>query len=298
MRIGAFAINETVPQLHEPHAIAILRPWVDAGNVGSLALRHLEESFHAQPLGQLARPGNFFDFTRYRPTVLIKEGRRQLLIPNCSVSYAHQENGRDFLFVHLLEPHNLGEVYVESVWKVLVHFGIRRYVLLGSMYDLVPHNRPFLVTGSAVGKMAEEELQRVGINGTGSYQGPTSIVTSIGLRAAQAGIDTMTVLVHLPQYTQVDEDHMGMVRLLEMLNALYDVPISKVDRAKAEKQREHIEDMVEQNPQLKEIVGQLEAHYDALAKKREEEHPSTRLSPEVEKFLSEMDRRFREGRGR
>ncbi|MBI4296725.1 MAG: PAC2 family protein [Chloroflexi bacterium] len=297
MRIGAFEINEPIPELHEPHAMAILRPWVDVGGVGSLVLSRLEEHLHARPLGQLARPGNFFDFTRYRPNVLIKEGHRQLVMPNTFVSYTQQENGRDFLFLHLLEPHMLGEAYVESVWKVLKHFGVKRYFLLGSMYDIVPHTRPFLVSGSAIGKTTEEEIQRLGIGGSG-YQGPTSIVTAVGLRASETSVDTMTALVHLPQYTQAEEDYMGLVRLLEVLNALYDVPVTKADRVKAEKQREHIEDMVARNPQLKEIVAQLETHYDAMAKRREEEHPLTRLSPEVEKFLGEMDRRFREGRGR
>ncbi len=40
------------------------------------------------------------------------------------------------------------------------------------------------------------------------------------------------------------------------------------------------------------MVAQLEAHYDArIERSREEEMPH--LSPEVEKFLREMDKRFR-----
>jgi hypothetical protein len=45
---------------------------------------------------------------------------------------------------------------------------------------------------------------------------------------------------------------------------------------------------------VKAIVEQLESHYDARAKKMREEEMH-RLSPEVERFLREMDRRFGQG---
>ena len=69
MRIGAFDLTEPVPELREPHVIATLRPWIDVNNVGTLTLDGLEAQLGAKELGQLARPGNFYDFTRYRPTV-------------------------------------------------------------------------------------------------------------------------------------------------------------------------------------------------------------------------------------
>jgi hypothetical protein len=49
--------------------------------------------------------------------------------------------------------------------------------------------------------------------------------------------------------------------------------------------------MLKQYPRLGEILKQLEAHYDAGVKQEQKE---TRLSPEVEKFLLDLDRRFRQ----
>ncbi len=69
MRVGAFELNEPVPELREPHALTMLRPWVDVGSVGSLVLLWLESLFQAKDLARLVRPGNFFDFTRYRPII-------------------------------------------------------------------------------------------------------------------------------------------------------------------------------------------------------------------------------------
>ena len=56
MRIGAFELNEPVPELRDPHAFAMVRPWVDVGSVGTLTLNRLERyllgscnfNFHAE----------------------------------------------------------------------------------------------------------------------------------------------------------------------------------------------------------------------------------------------------------
>lgn len=126
------------------------------------------------------------------------------------------------------------------------------------------------------------------------YQGPTSITSLVSQRAANTGVETMSLIVHLPQYTQLDEDYTGAVRIMEVLGSLYNLPMDEAYIKKAERQQEQISAALEKNPQLKAIVEELETRYEARAeKKKEEETP--RLSPEVEKFLSEMDRRFREG---
>jgi len=293
MRLGAFELDEPLPELKEPHALVMLRPWVDVGSVGNLTLSWLERHFEAKELARLVRPGNFFDFTRYRPTSYAKEGRRQFTIPNTYVTYGQKEAENDFLLLHLLEPHSHSEVYVDSVLRLLVRFGVKRYCLLGSMYDYVPHTKPLLVTGGRVGKKVEQELEKIGIE-TSNYQGPTSITSLVPQRAQEIGIETMSLIVHLPQYTQLDDDYMGATRLMEVLGSLYDLPEDETYVRRAEQQLEQINAALDKNPQLKAIVEQLESHYEAQARRRKEEE-MPRLSPEVERFLMEMDRRFREG---
>ncbi len=292
MILGDFRINEPLPALKEPHALAILQPWIDAGNVCTLIISWLETRFKAKELARLVRPGDFFDFTRYRPTSYLREGRRQMSIPNAYVTYAKRRTGNDFLFLHLLEPHSHSEGYIESVSVLLTKFGVKRYCLLGSMYDYVPHTRPLLVTGGAVGEKAEEEVKRLGIESS-NYQGSTTITSLISQNAPDMGIETMSLMVHLPQYTQLDEDYMGAVRLMEMLCSLYALPVDRTYVEKAEEQLEQINMAVENDPQLQDVVKQLEAHYEAHARERKEEK-MPRLSPEIEKFLLEMDKRFKE----
>ena len=291
--MGGFELGEPLPDIKGAHALAVLHPWVDVGSVGTLVISWLEARFGAEELGRLARPGNFFDFTRYRPTIYFKEGRRQVTIPNTLINYAKREEGNDFLFLHLLEPHMLGEVYVESVLRLLERFGVKRYCLLGGMYDMVPHTRPLMVTGGAVGTKAEHDLEKAGVQAS-DYEGPTTIAFLISQRAPELGIETMSLIVHLPQYTQLDEDYTGKVRLMEVLCTLYDLPLDEADVEKAEQQRREISLAVDREPELKTIVAQLETYYDARTR-REKEEEMPRLSPEVERFLREIDRRFRQG---
>jgi predicted ATP-grasp superfamily ATP-dependent carboligase len=292
MRLRAFQLNDPIPELREPHAFALLRPWVDVGSVGTVVLSWLENHFKAKDLGGLARPGDFFDFTRYRPISTVRGGNRQISTPNTFISYAKREAGNDFLFLHLLEPHSHSEVYVESVLQLLARFGVKRYCIVGSMHDFVPHTKPLIVTGEASGEKTRQELTKIGIESI-EYQGPSSVIFLISQRAPEMGIETMSLIAHLPQYTQMEEDYTGAVRIMGILTTLYGIPVDQAYIDKSKQQLEQINMALDSNPQLKAIIQQLESHYNSRTeKKKEQETP--RLSPEVERFLAEMERRFRE----
>jgi hypothetical protein len=288
MRVGAFEINEPVPQLKEPHALAMLRPWVDVGSVGSLTLSRLERHFKALELGKIARPGNFFDFTRYRPMLSTRGGKREITVPNSFIYYGTREDGHDFLFLHLLEPHAFGEDYSESVIELLQHFGVKRYFLIGSMYDAVPHTRPLLVTGSAVND--PDQASGSGNIQRSTYEGPTTITYMIGQEAAKVGIESSSMIVHLPQYAQLEEDFTGAARVLEALGGVYGLPPNLIDSKKGESQYEELSRAVASNPQLQPVIAQLEANYDARSAASGE--PAPELPTQVEDFLSEMGERF------
>ena len=283
MRIGAFELKGPLPDLNEPYAFAILRPWIDVNNVGSLILNGLEAQFEAKELARLAKPGHFFDFTRYRPDLYLEEGIRRVSIPNTTLSYAKREGGNDLLFLRLLEPHALAEVYVDSVLRLLKTLKVKKYCLLGSMYDVVPHTRPLIVNGGAIGKETAIDLKRSEAQ-LSHYQGPTSITTLITQRAPEVGTETIWFIVSLPQYVVLEDDYIGKVRLMEILNLLYNIPIDKKDFEKAAEQRGIINNKVEKTPELKNILPQLETLYEVRIK-REEGEKRPKLSPDVEEIL-------------
>lgn len=282
MRIGAFEVREPMPELNEPYLFAILRPWIDVNNVGSLVLNELETQYEAKELARLAKPGHFFDFTRYRPTLYYEEGIRRVSVPNITLRYA-KRGGNDFLSLHLLEPHALSEVYVDSVLRLLKTLRVKKYILLGSMYDVVPHTRPLIVNGGALGKETQQDLKKSGAQPS-YYQGPTSITTLITQGAAESGIEAIWFIVSLPQYVVLEEDYLGKVRLMEILNLLYNIPINKKDFEKALEQRSLISQKVERTPELKNLLPQLETMYEVRINTKEGER-MTKLSSEIEEIL-------------
>ena len=292
MRLRAFDLNEPIPELNEPHALAVIQPWTDVSSVGSLALSCLEAYLGAKELGKLARPGNFFDFTRYRPTR--KANSSKVEIPNTVITYGTQSSSHDFLFLRLLEPQMLAEAYIDSVIELLKTFGVKRYCLLGSMNDMVPYTRPLLVTGSASNPGLQNALALVNVRHS-DYQGPTTMLSLIGNRALQLGIETCSMMVHLPSYFMLEEDYRGEKRLMEVISFLYGFSMPQEDVEKADQQEKQTglmaEQIMEQEPRLRLILKQLEANYDSRINENKEE---TRLSPEIEKFLQDLEKRFRQ----
>lgn len=293
MELGAFTVNEPLPDLREPHALVMLRPWVDVGSVGALVLTELQKALDAQPLGQLTKPGTFFDYTRYRPMSYFKDGQREIDMPNSSLWYAQRPEAQDLIFLRLLEPHVNGEDYVDSVLQVLDHLKVARYALVGGMYDMVPHTRPLLISGASSNPDLQERLTRLGARQS-RYEGPTSILTLLPQRMAQRGKETLSMLVRLPQYAPVEEDFAGTLRALEILCDIYDIPLDLTDiRRKAEDQNQQITIAVEGNQQLKRALTRLEERYDSRASRiqQREEPPAspTPLPPSIEEFLRELN---------
>ena len=283
MRIGGFEIYGPLPECNEPYVIATLRPWIDVNSVGSLVLKELKSRYGATELGKLSKPGHFYDFTRYRPTINLEEGIRDMSIPNSTIHYAKREGQNDLLLLRLLEPHAHAEFYIASVMKLLKTFKVKKYILLGSMYDVVPHTRPILVSGYGMGEGAVEELRKTGALPI-TYRGPSTILNLITKAAAESGIDAIVFIVSLPQYVVVDEDYLGKVRLMELLNLLYGIPIDNQDLERALEQRNSITERVERSSEVKMILPQLENVYDMrIRTMKTEEGPQ--LTQEIEEML-------------
>ena len=94
------------------------------------------------------------------------------------------------------------------------------------MYNAVPHTRPLRVTGSPeLEKMPGMAGLITPRQGTGGYQGPTSIMNSLTEELEKLGTEMINFMVHLPHYLSLEEDYAGTARLMEVLCALYGFPL-------------------------------------------------------------------------
>ena len=289
MQVGAFELSEPLPELQRPLMIAMLKPWIDVGSVGTLALGYLEKQFGAVEVGQLQRPGQFYDFTRYRPMITWKDGNREYSLPNTNLLVAQRETEPDLVFLHSLEPHTMGEDFVDSVVSVIETLGVQRYCQVGSMYAPVPHTRPLIAGGASSEPEVQAELEAMGIRRS-TYQGPTSIVAMVTQKAQKRSIGTLSLVLQLPSYSQLGEDYMGQYTLLRLLDQIYgfSLDLGQIKR-RAERLYARLDDASRSESQVREMITELEATYDSERSTPSEEGEKPKLSPEMEQFLSELE---------
>jgi len=290
MEIGAFRIEEPLPPLERPVMLLALQPWIDVGSVGTMALSFLEEAWPSRPLGELARPGRFYDFTRYRPMLYRQGERRVVTVPNTHLRYAQAPDASHWLLVHALEPHSHGDEYVEALVTLMERLGVATYCLVGSYYGPVPHTRPPVLTGTASSAEALARLRAAGVRES-RYEGPTTVLALIYDYANDLGIETMSLLVQVPAYAQLERDYRSTHALLSSLSQVFGIPLP-LDRMRreGEKQYQELDAQARRDPRMQRWIEELERLHDAEAAHAEPEPP--KLSPELERFLEELERRW------
>jgi hypothetical protein len=110
-------------------------------------------------------------------------------------------------------------------------------------------------------------------------------------------IETINFMVHLPQYVQLEEDYTGASRMIEALSSIYsDIPSDLAPVRRGQRQYRELNATVDRNSELKELIQQMEAYYDSQLDAEEtisEKEPLvSNLSPEIERFLSELGERL------
>ena len=282
MRIGDFELQEPLPMLKDPHVLAVVRPWIDVGNVGTLTMRRLERHLESKEIGRLVKPGRYYDFTRYRPKSVLKQGVREYSIPSTTISAAVREHGPDLITLHMLEPHLYGEDYTDSLIELLKYLGVKRYSMIGAMYDMVPHTRQLLVSGGILDSHNEAEYKLVGVRPS-DYEGPTTITYLVSNALDAADIETRIFVVHLPQYFQVEEDFTGTARLMTIMCTLYGIPIRLADSERGRQQYTSLQNIVTDTSEVAGLLERLEERYDR--ENNPDSEPTSDLSPMVEEFL-------------
>ena len=107
------------------------------------------------------------------------------------------------------------------------------------------------------------------------------------------GIESVGVMVHLPQYVQLEEDYAGANSLMDVICTVYNLPKDLSDPERGRRQYRDINNEVQRNQGLKALIERLEVHYDSRTTGGSSgEEEASKLSPEVEKFLREMGERF------
>ena len=96
-----------------------------------------------------------------------------------------------------------------------------------------------------------------------------------------------------PSTSSWKRDYAGAARLMDMLCRIYGLPQHLADEERGHRQYQELTTAGDRNNELKSVLHQLEAQYDANEVSEAEE--MLPLSPEVERFLRELNDGDEEG---
>jgi proteasome assembly chaperone (PAC2) family protein len=283
-------IHET-PRLSRPWLIGGYEGWVDAGKVSSGSLTYLRESLKAQKFAEILSDG-FHLFRDSRPKVVVEDGLiRQVEYPRNEFFYWRNSGLLPDLILFLgNEPHIRWKAFADLFLKLASRFGVERLVTIGGLYDQVVHTIPRKISVVASNPNLLNDLLAHNVQMI-DYAGPGSYVSLLQERAETYGIGSLMLWGRVPPYVGM-RSSWDCIQILELLAKLvpFEVDLSAL-REEAELIDEQLQKAVEEKPDLRTYVKQLESIHRSR-------HPKKSKSGDnvitIEAFLKHVDKEDKE----
>ncbi|MFB0508025.1 MAG: PAC2 family protein [Thermodesulfobacteriota bacterium] len=283
-------IHET-PRLSRPWLIGGYEGWVDAGKVSSGSLTYLRESLKAQKFAEILSDG-FHLFRDSRPNVVVEDGLiRQVEYPRNEFFYWRNSGLLPDLILFLgNEPHIRWKAFADLFLKLASRFGVERLVTIGGLYDQVVHTIPRKISVVASNPNLLNDLLAHNVQMI-DYAGPGSYVSLLQERAETYGIGSFMLWGRVPPYVGM-RSSWDCIQILELLAKLvpFEVDLSAL-REEAELIDEQLKKAVEEKPDLRTYVKQLESIHRSR-------HPKKSKSGDnvitIEAFLKHVDKEDKE----
>lgn len=250
--------------------------WVSAGNAGTATADHIAEG------GEIVATFDsdlLYDFRANRPTTRFVEGVLQSVTWPEMVLRLHHVGGRDLLVLSGTEPNWHWQRLAREIIALELRLGVTEHVSVGGIPWAAAHTRPTSLITTA---SSSERLDPDGDHPEGELQVPGAAVNIVSHAAALAGIPTVGFWARVPHYVGATY-YPAVVVLVERLSRHLDIDIpllSLTDEAAA--QRQELDTLVENQPDARAIVEQLERLMD-----EQKSASGDDLAAEIERFLQQ-----------
>jgi PAC2 family len=272
------------PALRAPVLVTALDGWVDAAAAATSAANQIAED------GEVIATFNsdlLVDYRARRPVLDIVDGDLKSLSWSELTMRAARAGDRDLVVLTGPEPDFRWRELSDAVLELSVRLGVVESVTLGSLGLAVPHSRPTQITAtSSRPEILGPDDQRT----EGLLRVPAAAVSVIEMHLRDHGIPTAGFFAQTPHYVTATYAP-AVLALIERLGRHLGVvlPVGSLP-ADAVSQREQLDRIVDERPEIKEYVERLEAAFQPGWT-----IPSgDELASEIERFLR---REGEEGRG-
>lgn len=243
------------PPLDEPLLVVALDGWIDAGLAASTTAAHLLTTCEVSTVATFDTD-LLFDHRARRPLMHIEDGQiRSLTWPHLELRAGTDADDRDVLFLVGSEPDHLWRAFADSVVGLVQEFGVRLVVDLGAYPAPVAHTQPVDVVATAT----SPELAAMVGHLPGRVDVPAGIAAVIARRCAESGVPAVGLWAQVPHYASAIPSPAASLAHLAALERVAGVrfPIGDLT-TKAAATIEHINALVEANPEHAAMVAELE----------------------------------------
>lgn len=254
-----------IPERRLPYMIVAFAGWADAAEATTRALRFLNRTLRTKKVAEIS-PEDFYDFTSTRPhTLLDDKGERYVSWPaNDFSAHVPDDGSPGLLLFSGVEPNLKWKTYCDTLIAVADRYGVEMMVTLGSLFNTVPHTRPFPVSSvvSSREKLGKRVLDIGAFNSP--YQGPTAIHTVLSDFCARRGLDHVSLWGHGPHYLPSMPNPKLSYTLLEKVRRLLGIELELEDLRRAgDRFEQKATESIANNEEVVEYVRRLEEAFDA-----------------------------------
>lgn len=270
------------PILRRPLLLIAFEGIFDAAEAATSALRWIGDRSESSTIAEID-PETYFNFQEARPMARIaEEGHRVIDWPKTDIQVARTSSERDLVLMTGIEPHLRWNTFSDRVVEVARRSGCEMVVTVGAQIAMVPHTRPFAVTGSAV---HPELVRRLNLSRP-SYEGPTNVIGVINERLERSNIPAISLRVSVPHYVPGPPNPKATRALLRRLQQTTGVTTNyeELDRDVSDWSA-RVDQAVASDEESQSYVSRLERQVDS----DEELFPSgDDLAAELEAFLRDQ----------
>ncbi len=255
------------PHLENGRLVLAFTGWMDGGDVSTGTVKWLAKSLDAQPVADIDPesfyicnfPGSTEVSALFRPKTKIVDGVIEELTPATNTFFCDQ--GTQLVLFDGKEPNLNWGRFADRVFSFAERVGVAVIYFVGSYAGMVPHTREPRLTSTVSDAGLKPELARYGVDFT-NYEGPASFATSLLTQASQRGFRMASVVAEIPSYIEGKNPRCieAVVRKLAAILGLQ-VNVDKLRKA-ADDWEHRLTETLEDNPEVAELVGKLEEHYD------------------------------------
>src|SRR5436190_5626644 len=245
------------PELRSPVLVCAFAGWNDAASAASAALEAVAASLDSEVVARID-PEEFYDFQVNRPTIRLVEGQtRQIDWPaNTLLTVSVPTAERDLVLLSGVEPNVRWRTFAEAIVGAAERLRVEMIITLGALIADVAHTRPVPITGLA---SDPELVEQLGLSRS-SYEGPTGIVGVVHDACRRREITSASLWAAVPHYVAAVPNPKAALALLRRLEGLTGIAVEASELEDAtERFTEQVERAVAANPEIEELVRNLEA---------------------------------------